>query len=75
MSESEKIRAQVKALKALSDIILEAIKEAGPVGIPSGHLYAMLIDKISLDVYTMIISILKQGGRITESGYVLKAVK
>ena len=51
-----------------------AIQEAGEEGIPSGHLYAMLMDKMSLGSYQGIIDLLKKKGMITENNHLLKAV-
>ena len=54
--------------------VLAAIQEAGEHGIPSGHLYALLMGKMSLDTYQSIIAVLVKANKITESGYVLRAV-
>ena len=39
--------------------------------VPSGHLYARLMDRMSLEVYTQIIEILKKAGVVSESGHLL----
>lgn len=54
--------------------IRDAIREAGPNGVPSGHLYAALSGRLSLDVYTEIIHVLKSTRVVTESGHVLRYV-
>lgn len=55
-------------------IILLAIEEAGESGIPSGHLYAMLMSKgMSLDTYNLIINYLKIQDLITEKHHLLTA--
>ena len=63
------------ALKAVLDCIEEAIDGAGTQGIPSGHLYAMLMGHLSLDTYQSIISAMKQSGRITERHHCLYTTK
>ena len=50
--------------------IAEAIRSLGAV--PSGHLYARVMDKLSLDQYNQIIGILKKQGLISETHYELK---
>jgi hypothetical protein len=40
----------------------QAIMEAGPDGVPSGHLYAMVMDKCSVQVYDRAIELLKRAG-------------
>ena len=42
---------------------------------PSGHIYAALMNKMNLDEYTEIISILKELKLITESHHALSAVR
>ena len=52
--------------------IAEAIKEAGPEGIPSGHLYAALMGKFSsVQAYESFIGILIRSGIVRQSGHVL----
>lgn len=64
---------QIKAIRAVAAIILEAIEAAGERGVPSGHLYAMLMGKMSLDQYNQIISGLKRAGFVSEEYFLLKA--
>ncbi len=61
----EQIAAYIQAAKALG----AAIKELGSV--PSGHLYARVMDKMDLDCYNQLIDILKDAGVVRESGHVL----
>lgn len=63
-----------RTLVLVLDILQEIIKGAGTAGIPSGHLYAQLMGKMSLEQYTKFIDILKDAGKITESGNVLRYV-
>ena len=59
------VKAALGILKAVAD----AIRELGEV--PSGHLYAHLMSKLSLEQYEQVIGILKQAGLITESNHLL----
>ena len=58
----------------LLGILYDAIKEAGETGIPSGHLYSMVMGKMSLDLYQQCISHLVTAGLITDTGHLLKYV-
>lgn len=54
--------------------IYDAIMEFGRDGVPSGHLYAVLMGKMSLDIYEVLIGALKSTKLITEDGFhVLRA--
>lgn len=57
---SEQIAASVSMISALS----EAIREAGRI--PSGHLYAMVIDRLSLEHYERLITVIKRSGLVVE---------
>lgn len=58
-----------------TEIILDAITEAGTRGIPSGHLYVALMAHITIDTYNTIIDALINTGKIKQSNYLLTAVK
>jgi len=58
-------------ITVVKDILLETIREAGPNGIPSGHLYAALMGHLSLDSYQALIGMLKTAGKVKESYHVL----
>ncbi len=62
-------------LVALCDAILEAIEAMGERGVPSGHLYAHLMGKMSLGTYESIISALVKAGKVRQANHVLYAVK
>lgn len=71
-------KQDVKAFITVANIFAEAIEEAGPGGIPSGHLYSMcmgLVPGLTLQSYTGIISLLVEAGRITNDGHLLRAKK
>lgn len=61
----------VQAVLQVVMIVRDAIKEAGDQGLASGHLYAVLMGKMSLETYTSIIETLKASGMVRESGHVL----
>ena len=63
-----------QTLVLVLDVLQEIIKGAGTSGIPSGHLYAQLMGKMSLEQYTKLIDILKDAGKVTEIGHVLRHV-
>lgn len=60
-----------KTLIAYAKAIYETILELG--GIPSGHLYAQLMGKMTLDQYNDIIGLLKDSALVSESGHYLTA--
>jgi len=66
MLTKEQIKSGLDIIRAVADAIKEA-KE-----IPSGHLYAMMMNHICLAEYEKIIGILKNAGIITEKMNLLK---
>ena len=60
-----------KAVLTLVHIIGSAIREAGEIGIPSGHLYAMLMGKVTLEQYEAVVNLLKRQKIISESNHLL----
>lgn len=62
----EQIASHLKVIQTFT----EAIREAG--SIPSGYLYAMVMDKTDLNNYNRIIDMLKRTGLVSESNHVLK---
>lgn len=65
---------RAKALIMVAEIILEAIQAAGSEGIPSGHLYAMVMGHINCETYQLIIRALASAGKITNNGHLLRPV-
>lgn len=66
MSETaEQITAGIRMAAAVG----EAIRELGSV--PSGHLYARLMGRMSLDTYNKLISLLKQANLVEENNHLL----
>ena len=64
--------SEVKAALGILIAVADAIRELGEV--PSGHLYAHLMSKLSLEQYEQVIATLKQAGLITESNHLLSWV-
>lgn len=65
---------QLAAIRQMASAILEAITAAGDAGIPSGHLYAMLMNNMGLDTYQQFIGAMVKHGKITNHGHLLKAI-
>ena len=63
MQTKEEIQSAFKTVQAIAEAIRE-VKE-----IPSGHLYAQVMGKLSLDQYNQILSILKGAGLIQVDGF------
>ena len=64
-SDTEKVKSAVRVIQAVAEAIRE-LKE-----IPSGHLYAQLMGKMSLDTYNQIIATLKNAGLVKEEFHYL----
>ena len=60
---------QAKAGLSLVMAVAETIQDLGEV--PSGHLYAALMSRMSIDQYTRVIDILKRAELIKESSNLL----
>jgi hypothetical protein len=65
-------KQQAIALQRIAFAMADAIRELGEV--PSGHLYAALMEKMTLETYQRIIGMLKASGMVKESFHVLKWV-
>lgn len=61
--------AEVKAAVQVVVAVGEAIKELKSV--PSGHLYARLMGRMSLETYNKIIGVLVKTGAVKEENHVL----
>ncbi len=55
--------------------VLEAIEGMGIQGVPAGHLYARVMEYMTLDTFDTYIDILVEAGRITNHGHLLVAVR
>jgi len=60
-------------LRTLSLILYDVIHEAGDQGIPSGHLYAELSDKLNLTTYQIVIRALTETNWIENKNHLLRA--
>jgi hypothetical protein len=60
---------ELKAGVAMIAAVAEAIREVGQI--PSGHLYARLQGKVTLDGYNKLIGILKNAKLIEENNHLL----
>lgn len=65
MSDNEKVKAATLAALAMG----ETIRELGRV--PSGHLYAAVMSKMSLQCYQQLIGVLKNAGLVREESHEL----
>jgi hypothetical protein len=66
---------QKQAILQICDAVVEGIKVAGPIGIPSGHVYASLMHfGCNLSQYESLIGILVKAGKIRKQGDLLFAI-
>lgn len=63
---------QVEEFLLASRAIFEAIEGFGQEGVPSGCLYAVAMEKMSLQTYQSIIKLLKDADLITENNHILR---
>lgn len=64
-------RAEMRAVIGVLEAMALGIKEAGPDGIPSGHLYAAVMHLVPLSFFQRAITIFKRMGLVAESFHVL----
>lgn len=62
--------AVLAALNTIMDTIQEGV-EAMPHGMPEGHLYATLMQHMTLEQFNTIISVMVERGKIRKSGHLL----
>lgn len=60
-------------LKPILDAVQEIIAAKGDRGLPSGHLYAMLMEHMDLDTYQKMIELMVRTGSVTLKNHVLHA--
>lgn len=63
----------VRLVIEVTAAVYEAISSAGARGIPSGHLYAALMDRVSLEAYESCIAALVRTGLVQRANHVLTA--
>ncbi len=62
--------AVIKVLHAISEVIVTAAQGAGPLGVPSGHVYAQLsAADVTLDLYNEVVAILVQEKKVELRGH------
>lgn len=66
---------RMTALRESALALNECIREAGPAGVPAGHLYAAVMGHMSLDTFQVLIRALKEVGLIKEQFHLLTAVE
>lgn len=59
-------------MREIVSVFAEAVKTAGEI--PSGHLYAMVMGKFTLEQFNTIIGVLKDANLITEKNHLLSWV-
>lgn len=71
----ERITRHLMIMRSLLDAIVEAVNDAGPLGVPAGHIYAILLAYgCPLHAYEQIIVGLVNAKRIDRRGDVLYGV-
>jgi hypothetical protein len=65
-TQQQQIDATLQTIKVLADAIRES-----PNGIPSGHLYAVATNTMSLATYQSMIDMLKRAKLVSEKNYLL----
>lgn len=65
MTNAEKVTAGIRMAAAVGEVI----RDLG--SIPSGHLYAQLMGRMSLDTYNSLIGILKKANLVEEKNHLL----
>ena len=72
MNTSEKpSRAEIGAAIDVIRVLAEAVRAAGPRGVPSGHLYAHVMGVLSLGQYESALGVLKRAVLIAEDARLL----
>lgn len=67
--DTQPTKAQLSAGFQMLTAVSESIRKLGEV--PSGHIYALLMDRVSLQGFEKMVAILKNAGLISESGHML----
>ena len=65
---------EIALIAHMTDTVRQAIATTGQHGIPSGHLYAMMMSfGCTKQVYDHLINALLETGKITQSGNILRS--
>jgi hypothetical protein len=68
------MKNKIEAIIQLSNILIEVVansKNSPMGGIPSGALYAYIMDKVSLDVYNLALAMAVKTGKISINNHFL----
>lgn len=75
VASKEAVDELVKLLRAFYELIKDATECSPLGGIPSGHLYSLVMHNMPLELYTKIITTLKEMNLVTETNHLLYATK
>jgi len=67
MAQTREQRGALLVLRRVAEAITAVVAEC-PTGAPGGHLYAALMQHITLDQFQSLMSVLVEAGRITKRG-------
>lgn len=60
---------QIQALREICSVVVDTIQKSGPMGMPGGHLYAILLPfGITLDQFDVLMNTLVEAKKITRVG-------
>lgn len=64
--DKQQIKQQIDAVLQTVRAIIDAVKEAGPIGIPSGNIYAVLMGAMTLEQYERLLKLALDSGVIQQ---------
>src|ERR1700676_465190 len=59
---------QIKAVREIASVFIEAVKAGGTLGAPAGVMYAAVMDKLTLNQFQSIMATLVRAGKVRQSG-------
>lgn len=65
-------KQELHAALQMTVAVAEAVKAAGPNGIPAGTVYAVLMDRVDLPGFQGLVRVLVRAGAVEEKGNVLQ---
>lgn len=71
----EQAKRAIEAFLGVCEAVDEVIAAHGPQGVPSGHLYARVCGKMSLEMYQKVIDTLTGAGLVKHKGHLLISTK
>jgi hypothetical protein len=57
---------QINAVRSVANLFVDAVRAAGPLGAPGGHLYAATMGSLTLSQFEAIMGGLVRAGRLTK---------